>query len=83
MPDGFWIVSFLIAGLLAASEWARRLAVRGMRPPPSELDQKRAARRGTLRVRPTERPRGARVVVLRPILPSNEVVAIPQWQKDP
>jgi hypothetical protein len=83
VPDGFWFVSFVVVGLLVASEWARRLAVRGMRSPPNELDKRRVGARRPSRARRTDQPRGARVVVLRPILKSNEVVAIPQWQKDP
>jgi len=83
VPDGFWFVSFVVIGIVAASEWARRVAVRGMRSPPIEPRDELGERRGRLRARPPGRPRGARVVALRPPLPRNEVVAIPQWQKDP
>ena len=85
MPDGFWFVSFVVVGLVAASEWARRIAIRCMRSPPSAAATPLHGRRrsGPSRARDSDRPRGARVVVLRPRLPTNEPVAIPQWQKDP
>lgn len=83
MPDGFWFVSVVVVGLIAASEWARRLAVRGMRSPPRPLRDEVGERRARSRAPQAGGRRGTRVAVLRPLLPRNEVVAIPQWQKDP
>ena len=83
MPDGFWFVSFVVVGLVVASEWARRVVVRGMRSPPVAPRDELGERRVRARAGATARQRGARVVALRPGPPRNEVVAIPQWQKDP
>jgi hypothetical protein len=81
VPDGFWFVSLVVVGLVVASEWARRVVVGGMRSPPGAQRDELHERRGRTRVRTRDERRGARVLV--PKLPRNEVVAIPQWQKDP
>jgi hypothetical protein len=83
VPDGFWFVAFMIAGLIAASEWARRFVIRGMRSPPLAPRDDLRERRGRTRAPSVHATRGARVALLRPALPRNEVVAVPQWQKDP
>jgi hypothetical protein len=81
VPDGFWFVSLVVICLVVASEWARRVVVGGMRSPPSRQRDELHERRGRARVRGRDPRRGARVLVAK--LPRNEVVAIPQWQKDP
>jgi len=81
VPDGFWFVSLVVVGLVVASEWARRVVVGGMRSPPSPPRDELHERRARAGVRARDERRRARVLVAK--LPRNEVVAIPQWQKDP
>jgi hypothetical protein len=82
VPEGFWFVSIVVIALVAASEWARRRAIRGMRSPPvlpasdelAERRRRRAVARSSHRL-------AARVVHAAGT--RGEVVAVPQWQKEP
>lgn len=79
-------VAALVIGLLVASEWARRLAIRSLceataaaaREARSGKERRQSARSGSEPSR--------RVVPLRPEyapLPTDDVMPVPQWQRDP
>jgi len=81
VPDGFWFVAPMVVGLVAASEWARRLAERVMRSPPGGAGEPPGEHARP--AQPTRRTRGLRVVALRPAPPADDVIALPQWLEHP
>jgi hypothetical protein len=79
-------VASLVIGLVVASEWARRLAIRGMCEATAAAEAARDApvAKGAPRRRAGTGPL-QRVVPLRPSRTDDAdgIVAIPQWQRDP
>lgn len=80
-------VAALVIGLVAASEWARRLAIRGMcaasaegAPDVGDVSPVRAATRVTRLA--TRTPRAVARHARR-TEEADGIVPIPQWQRDP